>query len=507
MSPRTLVNIDNFDEVAEHGVVVESLKSDQSEYDEYLALKAYYENNPREHSRLLRKIDLRLIPILSFLYLLCSLDKANAGNAKLYGFLEDLHMTGRQFNLGLTVFFFTYGASELPANIMLRRLGPRIWLPIIVCLWGLITALTSLITNYRSFIGIRLALGVAEAGMYPGAFFILSCWYLPHELQTRMGFFYGANTLAGAFGGVLAYGIGRLDFHDGWKAWRWLFLIQGAITVAAGLLAHFALSDLPYSFKQSWLGGSELRYIILRARYHAGRTPPDLRFKWADVLAALKDWKVYPIMSMFWFGGLSYTLPTLVRNLGYNAIKSQALHHTAICEFFVFATIVCVSVALWSDKHKSRMKAIMFSYSLGLSGIIILWITVSHPHLTGVSYFAIFLAAAGYAAQAPGIGCLARQQHCFPDKVSFFTVCSVSMAHQLFRRAAAIGFMMTFGSIGGGSIGANIYLAEQAPTYPLGFGFSIGATVLGAMVPCMLNWYFLRKENRRRDTLNQGDWD
>lgn len=108
---------------------------------------------------------------------------------------------------------------------MLRRLGPRVWFPIIICSWGLITTLTSQINNYGSFIAIRLLLGVTEAGMYPGAYFILSCWYSKHELQTRMAIFYSCNTLAGAFGGILAYGIGNLDYHHGWRAWRWLFLI------------------------------------------------------------------------------------------------------------------------------------------------------------------------------------------------------------------------------------------------------------------------------------------
>ncbi|KAI5895711.1 MFS general substrate transporter [Schizophyllum commune H4-8] len=464
-----------------------TLSDHEAEYEEYLALKAHYDTDPAAHRRLLRKLDIRILPFLSLLYLLCSLDKANAGNAKLFGFLEEVPMTGTQFNLGLTVFFFTYGACELPSNIMLRRLGPRVWFPIIICLWGTVSTLTSVINNYGSFIAIRLALGCSEAGMYPGAYFILSTWYLPHELQTRMAIFYGANTAAGAFGGVIAYGIGNLDGHHGWRAWRWLFLIEGVITVAAGIVGLYVLPDFPYAFKQKWLKPEEARFITLRSKYHAGPNPPDLRFKWSDVRAALKDWKTYTIMSMFWWGGsvptysLSYTLPTMVASLGYSNIKAQALTTPP----YVFATIVTVCVGLWSDRYKSRMKAIMFSYCLGLTGIIILMVTVHYSHLYGVSYFAIFLAAAGYSAQAPGIGAWISNNVVSPTK-----------------RAASIGFMMAWGSVGGGGIGSNIYIAEQAPTYPLGFGFSIGATVLGAMIPCMINWYLLRRENRRRDAMD-----
>jgi MFS family permease len=163
---------------------------------------------------------------LSLLYLLASLDKANAGNAKLFGFLEDVGMTSNQFNLALTVLFFTYGLFEPICNVMLRRVGPKVWFPIAVTTWGLITTLTCVVKSYGGFIGIRLALGAAEATIYPGGYLLLSMWYKPKELATRMSIFYGANTAAGAFGGVIAYGVGNLDYVHGWRAWRWLFLVR-----------------------------------------------------------------------------------------------------------------------------------------------------------------------------------------------------------------------------------------------------------------------------------------
>lgn len=171
-------------------------------------------------------VDFRLLPSLSLLYLLASLDKANAGNAKLFGFLEDVGMTSNQFNLALTVLFFTYGLFEPICNVMLRRVGPKIWFPIAVTTWGLITTLTCVVKSYGGFIGIRLALGAAEATIYPGGYLLLSMWYKPKELATRMSIFYGANTAAGAFGGVIAYGVGNLDYVHGWRAWRWLFLVS-----------------------------------------------------------------------------------------------------------------------------------------------------------------------------------------------------------------------------------------------------------------------------------------
>lgn len=181
-------------------------------------------------------VDWRLLPTLSVLYLLCSLDKANAGNAKIFGFIEGANMTPTQFNLGLMVFFFSYGLWEPVSNVLLRRLGPKIWFPIIVTAWGTVTTLTCLVRSFGGFIAVRLALGVTEAGLYPGSYFILSMWYTPRELATRMAIFYGANTAAGAFAGVIAYGIGYLNGAYGYSAWEWLFLIEGVITVGIGLV-------------------------------------------------------------------------------------------------------------------------------------------------------------------------------------------------------------------------------------------------------------------------------
>lgn len=219
----------------------------------------------------------------------------------------------------------------------------------------------------------------------------------------------------------------------------------------------------------------------------AGPNAPTYEFHWSDVWAAATDRKTYFMMMMFWWGGsiptysLSYTLPTMVRNLGYSAIRAQALTTPP----YIFATIVCVFNGWMSDRLQKRFASIMTCYAVGLTGIVILWITVHYPQITGVSYFAIFIAAAGYSAQAPIVGAWTSNNIPNPSK-----------------RAASIGLLMLFGSVGGGSIGSNIYLAEQAPVYPLGFGFSVGATILGAMIPATTHWWLMKRENKKRDAMD-----
>ncbi|KAJ5724994.1 Major facilitator superfamily domain general substrate transporter [Penicillium malachiteum] len=289
-------SLDELETKGDTSIAVNGGASESSpEFNRFLELDKSL--NKEAKKKLLRKLDLRLLSTLSFLYLMCSLDKSNAGNAKLFGFLADIGMSDTQYNLGLMYFFFTYGLFEPISNIMLRRFGPKIWFPLIVCSWGLITSLTSQAQSYPGCVVIRLMLGITEAGLYPGAYFILSMWYTPKEIGTWMAIFYGANTTAGAFGGVIAYGVGNLDGSLGWRAWRWLFLIEGSITMFAGLCCIFCLPSFPHQYdtskRSSWLTAKEMEYASLRVRYANGTISSTYEFRWSDVVAAAKDRKTY----------------------------------------------------------------------------------------------------------------------------------------------------------------------------------------------------------------------
>ena len=118
--------------------------------------------------KILLKIDLRLIPMLTLLYLLSFLDRGNIGNAKIEGLTEDLNISGPQYNWCLTAFFFTYCAFEVPSNMLLKKLRPSIWLPSIMVAWGIVMTLMGIVQNYHGLLIARIFLGVAEAGLFPG---------------------------------------------------------------------------------------------------------------------------------------------------------------------------------------------------------------------------------------------------------------------------------------------------------------------------------------------------
>ena len=127
---------------------------------------------------LLRKLDLHLLPAVTILYLLSFLDRSNVANAKLDGLTTDLNMTGNQYLTGLTLYFIGYVLFEVPQNIALKRTSPKLWLPSITLVWGIVATLMGVTQNMAGFFVVRFVLGVTEGGLFPGVVFYLSMWYV-----------------------------------------------------------------------------------------------------------------------------------------------------------------------------------------------------------------------------------------------------------------------------------------------------------------------------------------
>lgn len=154
---------------------------------------------------ILRKLDLRLLPAVGVLYLLSFLDRSNVANAKVEGLADDLNMTGNQYLTGLTLYFIGYVIFEIPCNIILKRTSPRVWLPTLTIVWGIVATLLGIVKNLTGFFVARFFLGVAESGLFPGVVYYFSMWYKRRERQFRISLFFSAAALAGSFGGILAY--------------------------------------------------------------------------------------------------------------------------------------------------------------------------------------------------------------------------------------------------------------------------------------------------------------
>ena len=147
------------------------------------------------------------------------------GNARVEGLTTDLHMTGDQYLTGLTTYFIGYVLFEIPCNIVLKRTSPRAWLPTLTLTWGVIATLIGVTQNTAGFLVVRFFLGMAESGLFPGVVVYLSMWYKRNERTFRVALFFSAASLAGAFGGILAWGIAHMDGVGGYAGWRWIFIL------------------------------------------------------------------------------------------------------------------------------------------------------------------------------------------------------------------------------------------------------------------------------------------
>ncbi|KAE8147979.1 major facilitator superfamily domain-containing protein [Aspergillus avenaceus] len=428
------------------------------------------EHNGINEKALLRKLDMRLLPPLTILYLLSFLDRSNVGNARLEGLATDVNMTGNQYLTGLTLYFIGYVLFEIPCNIVLKQTTPRIWLPTLTLVWGIVATLMGTVQNYAGYLVSRIALGIAESGLFPGVVFYLSMWYKRNEQHYRVALFFSAASLAGAFGGVLAWGIAHMRGVGGYNGWRWIFILEGLLTVVMSVIAYFWVYNYPTTAE--FLSEKEREFIQFRLKHDNDSTRAE-KFSWTGVLDAFKDPKVwlyglcFHTMSLPMYT-LSLFMPTIIKELGYTAAEAQLLSVPP----YAVAFVLTISVAILSERTRRRAPFIMGSTALACIGYIILLT----DHRPGVSYVGTIFAAAGiYPAVAIVLSWPA-------NNVSGQT-----------KRAIANAMQISIGNLGA-VLGTQLYRTETSPRYYLGHGFSLGYLVANIIVVGIL-WQVLKREN------------
>lgn len=249
--------------------------------------------------KLIAKIDFRVMPVLCVLYLLAFLDRVNISNARSFGLEKDLGMNPKslQFSTAVVIFFVPYVLLEIPSNILLKRFKPSVWLSGCMFMFGLMTIVQGLVRNYSGLLTVRFFLGVFETGMFPGCFYLIGMWYRRAEAQKRYSFFFSSTTLAGAFGGLLAAAIAKMDGLQGYSGWRWIFILEGALTCVISLALFFVMSDFPEDAK--WLRDNERAYVKARLEVDQGKSALERKITIKDVGNVFKDFKVF-------LGGLMY---------------------------------------------------------------------------------------------------------------------------------------------------------------------------------------------------------
>ncbi|KAK7517798.1 major facilitator superfamily domain-containing protein [Phyllosticta citriasiana] len=447
--------------------------SSDAEYDDI-------ETGAVDEKKLLGKLDLRLLPGVAVLYLLSFLDRSNVANAKLEGLTKDLSMTGNQYLTSLTLYFVGYVLFEIPCNIILKRTTPKMWLPTLTLVWGIVATLMGVTQNMEGFFAVRFFLGVTESGLFPGVVYYLSNWYKRTERVYRVALFFSAASLAGAFGGILAFGIGKMNGVADLKGWRWIFIIEGLLTVVVSLFGYLFINNYPST--AGFLSPKERKVVLSRLTSDSDSTA-DEPFNWNAVLTCLRDPKCWLYGAVFHslslpLYTLSLFLPTIIKDLGYTAARSQLLTVPP----YALATLLTIAVAIMSERLHHRSSFMIGAAILAVAGYAILIGNADRvSSRPGVSYAGTFLAAAGiYPATALGLA--------WP---------AMNVAGQT-KRATSCALQISVGNLGA-VIGTQIYRPRMAPGYVTGHAVALTYMAANAMIVGLL-WFVLTRENRRKES-------
>jgi D-galactonate transporter len=340
-----------------------------------------------------RKVTWRLVPFLMLCYVVAYLDRVNVGFAKLQ-MLNDLKFSETVFGLGAGVFFIGYFLFEVPSNVMLHRVGARIWIARIMITWAVISGAFMFVNTPTMFYVMRFLLGIAEAGFFPGIILYLTYWY-PAERRARIvATFMTAIPLSGVFGGPLSGWIMEsFAGVQGLTGWQWMFVIEAVPAIVMGIAVLLYLDNGIRSAK--WLSEGEKQLLEARIAHDAkGKTEhPSLRAMFAD----RRVWHMALIYFCCVMGqyGLTFWMPTLIKAAGVKGVFNIGMF-TAIP--YGAAVVAMLLFGRSADKQRERRWHLVVPMLLGAIGLIG---SAQAGSNTGMAVAFLTLAAAGVLTSAP----------------------------------------------------------------------------------------------------------
>ncbi|CAA7261868.1 unnamed protein product [Cyclocybe aegerita] len=428
--------------------------------------------------KLIRKLDMRLLPTIFLIYIMNYIDRNGVTTARLKGMQEDLRINDVQYATVIAILFASYCPAQIPSNMILNKVSrPSFYIGGCTVLWGLTSALTGITHNFAGILACRVFIGLPEAAFYPGAVYLLSRWYTKKELALRSAILYAGLLISNAFGALMAAGIlANMEGKRGIRAWRWLFFIEGAITVVVGLGSMWALPDYPHNTR--WMNTAELRLAQARLSEDAGEADKDNAedSQWQGLILAVKDPKVliFALMSTSQLLGLSFVnfFPTLTQTLGFNTTVTLLLAAPP----WILSSVICCLNAWHADKAGERFFHIAGWWWGVILGFVIALSTMS----TAGRYVSLFLMAFGYVGFAMTLVWVSNAVPRPPAK-----------------RAAAIGFVNGCGNLGN-LMGSYTWKSAWGPKYHQSMGISFGALVISTILSFIIR-QMLVHENRKLD--------
>lgn len=443
---------------------------------------------PEEEKKVIWKADIHALAWSFIMFVALDIDRYNLANATADGILDDLNMSTNDYNLGNTLYLVFFLISELPSQLLSKAVGTDRFLPTQMCVWSIVAVCQSKIENRAGFLATRAIVGFCEGGFLPEMITWISYFYTHDEFTKRMGWFYVANPLTKIFASLLAVGIQQLENQGGWKGWRYVFLIEGLITLGVGLIS-FKMPAGPANTrtwfrKKGWFTDREEKIMANRIvrddptkgtlNNRAGVTP---RMLW-DALIDYDMWPLYIDRFVVNMIGtpIGQYFPILLRNMKYTPVQINLL----MIPESVGGIITLLATSYLAAKTRLN-GPVWFIVPLWYFCIIIpirWWPGFMENHWATYGLLFVF-------------GCAPPS----PIPISWNSINSFSVS----RRAVSVALQNMF-SQASGIVGSNIFQEDDNPPYyPKGKETVLGLSVAGGVLVLSTSlFYHLRNKHKER---------
>ncbi|KAF6806239.1 phthalate transporter [Colletotrichum sojae] len=443
----------------------------------------------KEEKKLVRRLDYKICSWVCLMFFALQLDRGNINQANSDNMLADLGLSTDQYNYGMTMFYLCFLCAELPSQMISKKLGPDVWIPIQMVSWSTVAICQCLIKEEKGFYATRALLGLIEGGFIPDAILYLSYFYTSKELPIRLSYFYCASHLTQVIAAFLAFGILHLRGTGGWEGWRWLFALEGGLTALIGVCSWFYLPPSPtqtaswFRGKDGWFNEREEVIMvnrILRDDPSKGgmhnRQGLTLNLLWS----ALSDWDLWPI----YLYGMTLLIPvqpisaylTLnLRALGFDTFQTNLLTIPA----YVIFLIQLVGWTRFSERWNNRMLTV-FLYSVWVFPLI-LALELLPGNASPWSWYAVTALTLGYPYVHSILVALTSR-----NAGSVRTRTVGSAVYNMTVQASSI-------------IASNIYRKDDAPLYRRGNKVLLGIIAWNAVFAWVIKGYYMWRNTKREE--------
>ncbi|KEY71915.1 hypothetical protein S7711_09118 [Stachybotrys chartarum IBT 7711] len=453
--------------------------------------------------RLIQKVDFFILTFCCLSYLVNYLDRSNINNAYVSGMRDELGFRGDQLNQILTCFTVGYVLGQIPSNLSLQYIKPRIWFPSMMLLWGSLTMVTASVHNPESIMVIRFFQGICEASTFVGTHYILGSWYTERELGKRSGIFTASGLAGTMIGGFIQTGIHQsMDGLQGLSGWRWLFIIDGLLTIPVALYGFFLFPDTPQTTKAPYISADEKELAI-------SRVPPVPEKPTINIhlfKKILVSWQWWGFVMLWIIAGCTESFSTnallalYMQNHPSNTYSISQMNNypTGVAAVGIVSTLFWATLTDFVGGRRW-----LVGYFIGIVGVatsVMVLVASRNPtshDSTNVTFAAYYWAGTVYACQA-----------------TFFAWCNDAMRDE---EPAFRGIVLAGMNMGSNAINAwwtiVFYGASMAPWFIRGMWAMIGTSIALAIWTAGLSYAIRRAKTRkvaneafkREYQMDQGD--